>query len=225
MNLDLWNCIYLSALFLSLFGVGELLYHKFGVKAELTRKWSHIGTGILTLLFPIMLSSHWYVLLMCSSFALILITSLRLKLLPSINAVERETLGSILYPVSVYLCFLSMSFSKVGYTGFYLPILSLALADPAAALVGKKWGKRKYTLFNHTKSYIGSAACAVVASVLCFTALRNQWPESSFAFVLCFSLAYALIIALAEAISTKGWDNFTIPIAGLIALQLAEPWS
>lgn len=225
MNQDLWNCVMLSTLFLALFGVGELLYHKFGVKAELTRKWSHIGTGILTMLFPILLSSHWYVLLMCGSFAVILIASLKFKLLPSINAVDRETRGSVLYPASVYLCFLSMSFSKVGYTGFYLPILSLALADPAAALVGKKWGKRKYTLFNHTKSYIGSAACAAVAGVLCFTALRNQWPESSFVFVLVFSSVYAVIVSLAEAFTSKGWDNFTIPIAGLIALQLAAPWA
>jgi dolichol kinase len=225
MNLDLWNCIFLSALFLSLFGVGELLYHKFGVKAELTRKWSHIGTGILTLLFPIMLSSHWYVLLMCSSFALILIASMRFKLLPSINAVDRKTLGSILYPVSVYLCFLSMSFSKVGYTGFYLPILSLALADPAAALIGKKWGKKKYTVFQENKSYMGSAACAIVAGLLCFTALRNQWPDSSFGFILVFSFIYAIIISTAEAFSTKGWDNLSIPLAGLITLQLAVPFS
>jgi phytol kinase len=37
--------------FLVLFGIAELLYHYGKVKAEITRKTVHIGTGILTLYF------------------------------------------------------------------------------------------------------------------------------------------------------------------------------
>lgn len=224
MSDDLINCVILSGLFLALFGIGELMYHVFHVKAELTRKWSHIGTGVLTLLFPIMLSSHWYVLLMCSSFAVLLIGSMKFGFLKSINAVDRDTLGSILYPVAVYFCFLSMGWSRAQYTSFYLPILSLAFADPMAALVGKKWGVKKYTFMGHSKTYLGSLACAITAFVLCYTAIEAQWVTNGLFYVMAFSTIYAVSVAFVEAISIRGYDNLTIPVAGVMLLQWGTLW-
>ncbi|MFZ4784548.1 MAG: hypothetical protein ACOYLH_03660 [Flavobacteriales bacterium] len=224
MSEDIINCAILSGLFLALFGIGELMYHVFHVKAELTRKWSHIGTGVLTLLFPIMLSSHWYVLLMCSSFAVLLIGSMKFGFLKSINAVDRDTLGSILYPVAVYFCFLSMSWSRAQYTSFYLPILSLAFADPMAALVGKKWGVKSYSIMGHAKTYLGSLACACTAFVLCYTAIEAQWMTNGTIYVAAFSGLYAVSIAFVEALSIRGYDNLTIPVAGVVLLQWGTLW-
>ncbi|MBI3234471.1 MAG: phosphatidate cytidylyltransferase, partial [Bacteroidetes bacterium] len=59
MNKDIINTLILSGMFLTLFGLAEVLYHFFKVKAELTRKLVHFGTGLLTFLFPLILSSHW----------------------------------------------------------------------------------------------------------------------------------------------------------------------
>jgi phytol kinase len=224
MSEDLINCVILSGLFLALFGIGELMYHVFHVKAELTRKWSHIGTGVLTLLFPIMLSSHWYVLLMCSSFAVLLVGSMKYGFLKSINAVDRDTLGSILYPVAVYFCFLSMGWSRAEYTSFYLPILSLAFADPMAALVGKKWGVKSFSIKGHSKTYLGSLACAITAFVLCYTAIEAQWTTNGAMYVVAFSGLYAAIIAIVEAVSIRGYDNLTIPVAGVLLLQWGTLW-
>ena len=89
------NTALLASSFLALFGIAEILYHFLKMQAELTRKIVHIGTGLLTLLFPLMLSNHWYVLFLCTSFAAILLASLRLNLLPSINAIGRKSAGSL----------------------------------------------------------------------------------------------------------------------------------
>ncbi|MBI3239032.1 MAG: phosphatidate cytidylyltransferase, partial [Flavobacteriia bacterium] len=62
MTTDWINAAILSVSFLALFGIAELLYHFAHVKVELTRKLVHLGTGVLTLLFPLMLSNHWFVL-------------------------------------------------------------------------------------------------------------------------------------------------------------------
>ena len=78
---DLTNTILLSTSFLVLFACGEVLYHVFKVKAELTRKWSHVGTGFLTMLFPVMLSNHWWVLVLCATFAILLSTSIKFNFL------------------------------------------------------------------------------------------------------------------------------------------------
>src|SRR4051794_39802502 len=98
--------LWLAAAFLLLFAAAEIIYRRGGVKAEYTRKMVHIGTGLLTLLFPLYLNEAWQVILLCSSFLLILILSLKFNWLPSINKVGRKTAGSWLYPIVVVFTFL-----------------------------------------------------------------------------------------------------------------------
>lgn len=218
MNSDLLNTILLGGLFLALFVCAELLFHVAKMKAEHTRKIVHFGTGILTLLFPIWITNHWFILALCSSFLVILILSLVYNLLPSINAVERKTRGSILFPIIVYLCFLVQNYlGSLVY--FYVPILILAICDPIAALVGKKFQIGKYTIFGHTKTLIGSAGFCVSAFVVSAVGLSCilsiSWQE-----IIIISLTTAFFTTISEAISHKGYDNFTIPVSSLFVLIL-----
>lgn len=211
MSHDLINSIWLAASFIGLFGFAELLYHFLHIKAELTRKLVHFGTGILTFLFPVFLSSHIWVLALCASFALILIVSLQFKLLPSINAVDRITWGSLCYPLAVYICFVANEFNGNKSILFYLPILILAICDPLAALVGKRWPWGKYSIFGNHKSLAGSFVFFIIASILsCF--YIQQYAALNLG-VLIPALLIALVATVAEAISNKGFDNITIPLA------------
>ena len=76
MNRDIIHTLYLSVASLAVFGIAELLHHKARVKAESSRKFVHIFSGLLTLLFPVLLSDWPFVLLLCGSFALLLVTSI-----------------------------------------------------------------------------------------------------------------------------------------------------
>jgi dolichol kinase len=228
MSKEIINTILLASAFLLLFGLTELLYHKLKVKVELTRKLAHFGTGLLTLLFPVMLGNHWFVLLLCASFALILLASLKLNMLKSINAIDRKSYGSILYPVAVYSCYLFYNYhsNKNGklpdsYIYFYLPILSLAICDPLAALFGKRFPYGKYKVACGTKTIVGSSAfylSSVVLSVIMLTFFATH--SLSFAFILRTSILIAATACLAEALSGKGTDNLTIPVSVLAALIL-----
>src|SRR5687768_11493323 len=91
--------------FLILFASGELLYHVFKVPVEITRKYVHILTGFICLSFPFVLNTHWSVLILTVSFVLILVTSIKLNMLKSINAVKRTTRGSFLFPLVIYVTF------------------------------------------------------------------------------------------------------------------------
>ncbi len=106
MSNNIFNTIWLACSFLVLFGIAEFLYHKIKVKADYTRNLVHVGTGFLTFLFPVLLNNHWWVLLLCSSFAGLLLISLKLNLLKSINAIGRQSVGSLAFPVVVYSCYL-----------------------------------------------------------------------------------------------------------------------
>lgn len=220
MSIEILNSIILSTAFLLLFSVAEILYHKFKVKVELTRKLVHFGTGIITMLFPIMLGNQWFVLLLCGSFALILITSLKFNLLQSVNAIDRKSHGSISYPIAVYGCYLAFDNFNHNYIYFYLPILILAICDPIAALTGKKWPKGKYKIGNDNKTLMGSCMFFLSAFILSisFYFIFNE-TGLIFSIFLC-SFIIALTTTFAEALSSKGFDNITIPFSSLFILAV-----
>ncbi len=203
----------LACCFLVIFGVAELLYHFGKVRAEWTRKIVHIGTGLLTLLFPVVLASHWQVLFLCASFLVILLASLKFGWLPSINAIDRFSYGSVLFPIIVYLLFLVFQIANRGLIVFYLPILVLAICDPVAALVGKRFPFGKYQVMGGGKSAAGSLAFFVSAllvtavTVSAFNDVRSD---------MLLILAVPAIATIAEAVGVKGMDNFTIP-AGVVS--------
>ena len=224
MNRDLFLALILSRAFLGLFAIAEVLYHFFKVKAELTRKLVHFGTGILSLLFPVLLSSHWYVLLLCAAFLVILIASLKFNLLKSINAIDRKSYGSLCYPLAVYSCFLIHSwYGKQsnfygGYLIYYLPLLILAISDPLAALIGKKWKWRPFKVGKGTKTLGGSMTfffSAWVISLFAFYAFQIVLPGQ---FILLSGLLIAFLTAISEAVSRNGLDNLFIPLVGASAV-------
>lgn len=220
MNPELINTAILAGAFLALFGLAELLYHRFKVRVELTRKLVHFGTGILTLLFPVFLDHHWYVLFLCGSFLVILLLSLQFNLLKSINAIKRKSLGSILYPIVVYAMFL-IAEKHQSILFFYLPILILAISDPIAALTGKTWPKGKYTILNETKTLMGSGSFFVSAFAISCGTLLSMSAITIVPAVL-LGLGVALTTTLAEAASQRGFDNLLIPLTGVGTLIAAE---
>jgi dolichol kinase len=216
------NMIILAGAFLALFATAELLYHKFKVKAEITRKFVHLMTGLLTMFFPPMLDGHWFVMALCGSFLFILVGSMIFNLLPSINAVDRVTRGSLLYPIVVYFCFLAfLHFDQ--FVFYYIPILILAICDPIAALTGKRWPIGKYTIFGQSKTMLGSSMFMLSAVITCFLLLILV-DHVAIGTALVLSLVVAFATTLLEAISHKGYDNLTIPAAAMGVLLLAKSY-
>jgi phytol kinase len=87
--------------------------------------------------------------------------------------------------------------------------LILAICDPVAALVGRRFPYGKYNITGTNKSLAGSLAFAVSAFIIaaCFISdpSRSATEVHETAFVI------AIASALAEAVSHKGFDNLFIP--------------
>lgn len=223
----------LSALFLALFVSAELLYRFAKLKAEITRKLVHVGTGLLTMLFPVYFQHLWQAVLICSSFLVILLLSRKFNFLPSINAVQRSTTGSILYPIIVvgvfafyqYMQSIHGQFEELAY--FYLPILVMAICDPVAALGGKLY-QRRYGATNG-KTPFGSFCffimAIIVSSVIlmlfneCYAGEKYAVPLGSLSLLI---FAVSISSMLAERFSDKGWDNFTIPSVVMLCLYVSD---
>ena len=76
---DLWAIIGIAVGVFMALGVSELL-KKLGASVEWSRKSAHIGAGLLAIPFPYLFQSIWPVIILCSSFLLIMLVSKSLKL-------------------------------------------------------------------------------------------------------------------------------------------------
>ncbi len=197
------------------FAIGEIAYRLLKVNAEYTRKWSHIASGCLALLFPIMIDDWVYVAVICSSFTLILLVSKPLGLLPSINAVDRKTYGSILFPLAVFISFFAYKFSGNQLAYYFLPVLTLAISDMLAAIVGKRFPIIPISSFNETKS-LGGYLTFTISCVLIFITVNLLGEKLSMSSILLIPP----FVACVELYSPKGADNLTIPMAVIAGLYI-----
>jgi dolichol kinase len=112
------------------------------------------------------------------------------------------------------LCVLVPLASK---TAVIAAILVLAFADPAAAWVGKRLGTRK---LYRNKSVAGSAAFFAVAIAVALPYLAAFGPGFSLARATLLAVAGALAGTLAELLSGRLDDNFTVPVVTGLALTV-----
>ena len=189
--------------------------------AELNRKTIHIGMGLVCLFFPFLFVETWPVCLL----AIITVVALAIIRFPSplqryvghvLGAVERPSVGELLFPLAVAVVFAGHGNSVIL---FAIPVLQLTISDSVGALVGVKYGKHKYQTDDGYKSVEGSAAFLVVAFLVSFVPLLISGLSFEVNFLI--SLLLALTLTLMEAISWRGWDNLFIPITCQVILREA----
>jgi dolichol kinase len=101
---------------------------------------------------------------------------------------------------------------------YFIPILTLAACDPIAALVGRKFPWKPYRVFGHAKTMSGSLAFFGSSVLITTFILKSLLPEISLVNLLLVSISLGFFTAIIEAISHKGFDNFTIPVVALLVL-------
>ncbi|WP_016952664.1 diacylglycerol/polyprenol kinase family protein [Anabaena sp. PCC 7108] len=176
---------------------------------EIIRKIVHIGTGNV-ILIAWWLNIPPFVGIIASIFAsFITLISYIFPILPGINSVGRQSLGTFFYAVSIGV--LVASFWDLHQPQYaVLGIMIMAWGDGLAALIGKRFGKHKYTVFGSQKSWEGSLTVTLISYFICLTILLitqgNIWQTW------IVSLIVAVIATVLEAFSFLGIDNLTVPI-------------
>ncbi len=209
MNLQLLWLLAFLLLILILMGISELLHRKLKVKPEHSRKFLHVSGGLMCLLLPSFFNSHWWVLGLGAIAFLILFITYKRKLLPSVHNTKRHTIGGVLFPIPVYLCFLFAELQQ-NFLLFYIPVSLLAISDTAAEMGGNMWGHKTKQFFNGQKTLAGSISFFITAFPVCFIWLNlvTLFPATE---AIKMSLYISLSTAIAETITLYGWDNLTIP--------------
>lgn len=99
------------------------------------------------------------------------------------------------------------------YDGAAVGLMALGLGDPSAAIVGRRFGR---TRLVNGRSLEGTTAFVVAATLGALPALAWMRPDLAVGALLAVSVAGAVGGAVAELVSRRVDDNFSIPVVGSI---------
>ncbi|RKZ12479.1 hypothetical protein DRQ53_14715, partial [bacterium] len=164
----------ISALYvMGVIALAEVL-RKRGMAREVTRKVVHLGIGMWIVPTYMLFQNRIWAALPAAGFVLLNAAAWNFGFFRSMEG-ERRNVGVILFPLSTALAiwfFWLPPWSVVGVGA----ILVLCWGDAAGALVGRRFGRTQYTVFDHQRSLEGSMAMfsasllAIVAAFMVFGA-------------------------------------------------------
>lgn len=189
------------------------------VGGETGRKLVHAGMGFIALSFP-WIFPHPRPVWILTVLAIALLGAVRL--VPAVaqrfgqvlGGVSRASLGEIFFPLGIATAFTLARGHAAAFCG---AVGVLALGDTAGALVGTRWGRRRYVIFGHSKTLEGSAAVWLVSSACIAAASAALGPAVSPA-GLARALLDGAVAALVEAVLPYGLDNLVLPVVVVVLM-------
>ena len=194
--------------------IGHLLH------PEVLRKGLHISLGLTALSFPWLFENVWPVMLL-GSVSIAGFVGVRVglpvlhRLAHSLAGITRVSLGEFCFITATCIVFAIASDDPVLYS---IPMLVLALADAAAALVGTAYGKHRYQTWDDYKTLEGSAAFFVVACACIYFPLA-LFTEASNAQSAAVAVLVAMATTVLEASMGRGFDNLLVPLGAVAAIK------
>jgi phytol kinase len=188
----------------------ELWFRHHGTPGELSRKFVHITVGSFAAVWPFFLS--WdQIRLLSVAFLIVVAASKYFGLFRALHSVQRPTWGEIFFAVVAGVLTLVTQSKGI----FAAALLQMSLADGLAAVIGVRYGKRKYYVFGHTKSYEGTATFFIVSLLLLigYSTYGHHLMPGSIAIIAAFA-------AIIENVGIRGSDNLLVPLAVAFLLRL-----
>lgn len=205
-----------------------LLKSTFNVPSEVVRKLYHLV--IVLSIFPLVqLFDAWYLAVL----AVCLFAAITYPILMVVEstafykriAVEREGgefKSSLIVVQTSMALLLFIAWGVLGAEWRYVAVVAVmawGLGDAAAALVGKRWGRRRieHPRIEGAKTMEGTQAMFVTAALAIFLTLllyaNHSWPVS-----LTVAVLVAPVCAVVELFSRRGMDTLTVPLAAALTL-------
>ncbi|HLC91441.1 MAG TPA: hypothetical protein VJC09_00130 [Candidatus Saccharimonadales bacterium] len=193
--------------------VENLHKHK-RISTEMARKIIHLEAGLILIVWSFLINWQSIVAIEIIFLAVVGVTRW-FKFFDSQNGINRITWGEFFFPVGVILAIMLGAPRWV----FILAMLHLAVADAAAALIGKKYGKgNSYEVLGQKKSVAGSLAFFAVSLILIIGATIIA-PSGMGSIGLVSLLFLPIITTMAENLGVYGSDNLIIPLVVVLLLS------
>lgn len=190
----------LSAAFLGILAVPEVLVRRGKLSTDISRRLAHILSGLFAVVMWGLFSP--FVFLVCLLLLLAVITlSYTKNVLRSVHNVKRKTKGEIYLPLGILVAFIVAD----GNPAIFIPaVLIMTFADTAAGVASdiRRLGRPSKT---------GSMLFFGIAFVILmyFTAIS-----------VVGGIVIASILTITEKVSPFGSDNLAVPLAAAVLLAL-----
>lgn len=182
----------------TLFILVELVTRRANLNKELSRKIAHILSGTSVTFLPLFMSFQ-QIMILSLLFLPVMVISKRKNLFSSIHGVSRKTYGEVYFPTAIFLTALLFHDKRL----FMYGVLVMSLSDGFASILGQKYGKKKYKLWQSEKSYVGSSAFFITTLIIGLVVMV-QIP-------VWVIVGSALVLTFAEACLSGGTDNLVLP--------------
>ncbi len=209
----------------------------FGPPGELVRKLFHISVAASVFVLLHLFETWYLAVLVTLVFGAAVYLVIRwAERFPALMRALRERhpgeiRSSLVLMFITMAILLSLGWGWLGAGSKFLvvaPIMAWGFGDAAAALVGKKWGKRRlrHPLVDNRKTAEGTAAMVAFAGAAIFVTLAayTAWPWYS---CLLATALVAPVTATTELMTRNGLDTITVPTVTfwwLLAVVNALAW-
>ena len=191
----------------------SIIYKKYNPdNKEVRRKIIHIGIGPLIPFAKYLEITQTSALYFTGFISSLIFINYRYKLFPTIEDVERKSLGTLFYCLSLFiLIYLFWDKDPISLiAGFFI----MTFGDGFAGLIGKNFDSKSWFILKQKKSIFGTLTM-FFTSVIVVICLGYFYAYS-------FNMNYftiALIATILEQFSIFGIDNFIVPISAAICFN------
>lgn len=190
---------------------------------EITRKLTHVSVGLLVCIVAEFMASPLPALTLGVLFTVVDFLAIRFHWLKGIHDTGRATYGTSFYPLAFTL--LVLFFWQHHKPVLILSMLVLSLADAGAAMAGRAHRKpRYYQLMSEPKTLLGSMIMGIITLLVIGVGLYYFQTGSTTpvkaGFLLVAALISAVLGAAVEALSWRGSDNLSVPLATAVSVYV-----
>lgn len=190
----------------------DVLQKRIFVSNQWGRTSTHIITGIIVSTFPVYLNVMQIIVL--SGIFFVLLALSKTKKILSLHNIVRKSAGEVIFPVSIGI--VALITLPADNKAYYAAILSLALADAGANIIGTLLPLKQIKVTGQTKSLGGFLGCFIIMFVV-LSAIYGL-NHANFGMI----VAIAIFIGFVELISVYGYDNLTVPIVTALVCTNAD---
>ena len=211
-----------SFVFIGIVIASAKLFEKAGKEAS--RKYIHIVLSNWWIIAMVFFDSPYWAMIGPIIFVFINYASYKFNIIKSMerDESERDGLGTVYYALTLLILSVVLFGPLKEYKNVWGPLIGLAgvavmgYADALAAIIGRSIKSPSYTISTTTKTLAGSIAMGattfiIISGFLVYCGIPNWFFKA---------ISIAIIDTVLEAISIRGTDNLTVPIATVGMLLL-----
>jgi len=222
MKRDIFGLL-ISGIFIAIVLVSSKLFSE---NKEASRKYIHVMLANWWIIALVFFDSVYFAAIGPLLFIIINSISYKYNLIKTMerDVSERDGLGTVYYAITLFILVILTYGIFPEYKGIYGPLIGLAgvavmgYGDGFAAIIGKSVKSPSYKIGTTTKTLAGSLTMLAITFII----LSGFLVYIKIPYWYFKAAVISLIVTVIEAVSIKGTDNLTVPLAtvGLLLLVI-----